>query len=118
MASTAKITETLRMHYERSFRAHGATAKGVDWGECTADLVCRYDKMAAVMPAGAAGPVSLLDVGWAKKLFHAHQRGADHGTRLWGLLALGVWYAVVVERRWSSTDPLPIADAHAFAVTP
>jgi SAM-dependent methyltransferase len=72
MASTAKITETLRMHYERSFRAHGATAKGVDWGECTADLVCRYDKMAAVMPAGAAGPVSLLDVGCGFGGFYEH----------------------------------------------
>lgn len=63
MTSTAKITKALRDHYARAFRAHGATAKGVDWGEKAADLALRYDKMAAVMPAGEADPVSLLDVG-------------------------------------------------------
>lgn len=63
MALSKDITETLRAHYERLFRAHGATAKGVDWGERTADLVCRYAKMAAVIQAGEPGPVSLLDVG-------------------------------------------------------
>ena len=63
MASTDKITENLRAHYEHSFRAHGATAKGVDWGEKAADLALRYGKMAAVIAPGATGPVSLLDVG-------------------------------------------------------
>ena len=63
MTSTEKITESLRDHYQRAFRAHGATAKGVDWGEKAADLVLRYDKMAAVISASTPGPVSLLDVG-------------------------------------------------------
>jgi SAM-dependent methyltransferase len=63
MGSTGKITEALRTHYQRSFREHGATAKGVDWGEKADDLVRRYEKMAAVIPPGEAGPLSLLDVG-------------------------------------------------------
>jgi len=63
MAVTRNITETLRSHYEQSFRAHGATAKGVDWGERASDLGIRYDKMAAVIATETAGPVSLLDVG-------------------------------------------------------
>ncbi len=63
MTSNESITEALRAHYERSFRAHGATAKGVDWGERLGDLICRYDKMAAVIPDAEPDPVSLLDVG-------------------------------------------------------
>jgi asparagine synthase (glutamine-hydrolysing) len=53
----------------------------------------------------------LVDGGEVRRLLAEHQRGADHGTRLWALLALGVWCAVVVERRWPSTDPLPVAGA-------
>jgi asparagine synthase (glutamine-hydrolysing) len=44
-----------------------------------------------------------------RRLLVAHERGADHGTRLWALLALGVWMAVVVEGRWLATDPLPVS---------
>jgi SAM-dependent methyltransferase len=58
-----KITETLRAHYERSFQAHGATAKGVDWGEKLSDLQCRFEKMAAVIPSHQTARPSLLDVG-------------------------------------------------------
>ncbi len=51
---------------------------------------------------------SLVDPAEASALLTAHRRGADHSTRLWSLLALGVWSAVVVERRWAETDPLPM----------
>ena len=50
----------------------------------------------------------LVDPVAARAFFVAHQRGADHGTRLWALLALGVWAAVVGEGRWSTTEPLPL----------
>jgi asparagine synthase (glutamine-hydrolysing) len=51
----------------------------------------------------------------ARRLLVAHERGADHSTRLWGLLALGVWGAVTVERRWSVSDPLPVGPAFLAA---
>lgn len=53
----------------------------------------------------------LVDTGEARIVWDAHRRGADHGTRIWGLLALGVWSAVVVERRWAAADALPFAPA-------
>jgi asparagine synthase (glutamine-hydrolysing) len=43
----------------------------------------------------------------AREVLHAHLAGADHATRLWGLLALGVWCAVVVERRIDPREGLP-----------
>jgi asparagine synthase (glutamine-hydrolysing) len=51
---------------------------------------------------------SLIDTTSARAFHQAHARGADHSTRLWALLALGVWCAVVVERRWPAADPLPV----------
>lgn len=77
MGSTDSITETLRAHYERTFRAHGTTAKGADWGEKVADLAIRYDKMAAVIAPGGSEPVSLLDVGcgFGGLLDHLRARG-------------------------------------------
>jgi asparagine synthetase B (glutamine-hydrolysing) len=44
----------------------------------------------------------------ARALAAEHQAGADHGGRLWALLALGVWCAVCVERRWLPGDALPM----------
>jgi asparagine synthase (glutamine-hydrolysing) len=57
----------------------------------------------------------LIDVAGARAVHAEHLAGADHSTRLWGLLALGVWSAVVVERRWPASDPLPVAAAGAAA---
>jgi asparagine synthase (glutamine-hydrolysing) len=54
----------------------------------------------------------LVDEKVAREFLAAHGRGADHGTRLWALLALGVWAAVVGEGRWSAAEPLPL-DASA-----
>lgn len=53
---------------------------------------------------------SLVDPQGARAFLEAHRRGADHSTRLWSLLALGVWSAVVVEKRWSRNDPLPMSE--------
>jgi asparagine synthase (glutamine-hydrolysing) len=47
----------------------------------------------------------------ATEFMTQHERGADHSSRLWGLLALGVWFAVVVERSWPADAPLPITPA-------
>jgi asparagine synthase (glutamine-hydrolysing) len=52
---------------------------------------------------------SLIDVTTARRFYRAHCNGADHSTRLWSLLALGVWCAVQVERRWPAEDPLPVS---------
>jgi asparagine synthase (glutamine-hydrolysing) len=51
----------------------------------------------------------LVDQGAARVFLQEHLHGADHGTRLWALLALGVWCAVVLERRWAAHAPLPVA---------
>ena len=51
---------------------------------------------------------AVIDPVVARGFMKAHRNGADHSTRLWSLLALGVWAAVVVERRWSAADPLPV----------
>lgn len=55
----------------------------------------------------------LIDPVMARRFYTEHRRGADHGTRLWSLLCLGVWSAVVVERRWASTEPLPVDRARS-----
>ena len=47
----------------------------------------------------------------ARGFVKAHDQGADHSTRLWGLLALGVWFAVVVEGTWPANAPLPVTSA-------
>jgi asparagine synthase (glutamine-hydrolysing) len=51
---------------------------------------------------------SLISTDVARDLLEAHKRGADHSTRLWGLLALGVWCSVFVERDWSIHEPLVV----------
>jgi asparagine synthase (glutamine-hydrolysing) len=53
----------------------------------------------------------LIDPVVARRVYDAHRAGADHGTRLWSLLSLGVWSAVVLERRWAATEPLPVEGA-------
>jgi asparagine synthase (glutamine-hydrolysing) len=55
------------------------------------------------------GPLeALISTREARRFAVEHDRGADHSTRLWGLLALGVWFAVVVDRSWVASAPLPI----------
>lgn len=59
------ITQTLKDYYTQTFQQHGATAKGVDWGD-ELELLVRYDKMLAVLQKDFMPPlrrVSLLDVG-------------------------------------------------------
>ena len=50
----------------------------------------------------------MIDPAAARRLASEHAAGADHSGRLWALLALGVWSAVCVERRWAPGDPLPM----------
>lgn len=58
------VSERLRAHYAETFRAHGASSKGVDWGEREADAILRYDNMLAVIkPEHRSKAVRLLDVG-------------------------------------------------------
>lgn len=56
----------------------------------------------------------LVDSAAARVFLSEHLQGADHATRLWGLLCLGVWAAVVVERRWSAQEPLPVGSMEAL----
>lgn len=60
-----QITKTLQSYYAGTFAEHGATARGVDWGN-EQELLVRYDKMLAVLCKDfvelPATP-TLLDVG-------------------------------------------------------
>ncbi len=56
---------------------------------------------------------AMIDPAAARRVYAEHTAGADHGTRLWSLLCLGVWAAVVLERRWPAAEPLPVARAGA-----
>lgn len=74
-----------------------------DWlrgplGPAFEEFVCRPGTLMADLIAPEA----------AREFLTAHQHGADHGTRLWTLLALGVWAAVVGEGRWAPGEPLPV----------
>lgn len=71
------ITEQLKQHYARTFRAYGATARGVDW-RGDADLELRYGKMLDVIPSDVSGAApTLLDVGcgFGGLLDYAESRG-------------------------------------------
>jgi len=60
-----EVSRTLMTHYAESFREHGCSPQGVDWGPRPADHVLRLDRMLAVMlPGDKAGDrPSILDVG-------------------------------------------------------
>ena len=60
----------------------------------------------------------LIDPAAARSLAAAHAAGADHSGRLWALLALGVWCAVTVDRRWAPTDPIPLQPARSAGRAP
>ena len=71
-----QITQYLKNYYARTFEQHGATAKGVDWGD-EQELLVRYDKMLAVMQKDFMAPIekaSVLDVGcgWGGQLRRAN----------------------------------------------
>jgi SAM-dependent methyltransferase len=59
-----KIIDAYRAHYAASFACHGATSRGVDWGE-QSDVDLRYSKMLEVIEPQSAGgkPARVLDVG-------------------------------------------------------
>lgn len=58
------VSERLRAHYAETFRVHGASSKGVDWGERENDATLRYDNMLAVIKLEHQSKVvRLLDVG-------------------------------------------------------
>jgi SAM-dependent methyltransferase len=60
-----QITEKLKHYYAGTFDKHGATAKGVDWGD-EQELLVRYEKMMSVLAKDFAeipATPSLLDVG-------------------------------------------------------
>ena len=58
------IIESYRKHYAATFARHGATSRGVDWGEWP-DVHVRYEKMLEVIRArrSEAAVPTLLDVG-------------------------------------------------------
>lgn len=57
------ISKLLRDHYRQTFLTHGATVKGVDWGDKTWAAELRQLKMLQVIDQQSVGKKSLLDVG-------------------------------------------------------
>ena len=56
---------------------------------------------------GGQGTISsLIDQSRARSLYERHLRGENHQSRLWSLLALGVWLAVDVDRTLAPDEPL------------
>lgn len=74
------------------------------------DLLPAFDEF--VFRPGSL-PAALFHPEQVRGYLSEHARGADHASRLWGILAFGVWAAVVHERRWPVSDPLPLAAAAA-----
>jgi SAM-dependent methyltransferase len=58
-----KIAEMMKQHYENTFKTHGATPKGVDWGESEENLNLRYGKMLAILNSPHFEGTTLLDIG-------------------------------------------------------
>jgi SAM-dependent methyltransferase len=75
-----EVTRKLHAHYEQSFRSHGATPQGVDWGDDAQRVEWRYTKMLAVMPREPQPCPSLLDVGCGYG--GLYQYAKDHGIAL------------------------------------
>jgi asparagine synthase (glutamine-hydrolysing) len=102
----ALLQPIVRRHLPPEILGRPKTGFGVPVGEwlrgplsgAFEEFVCRPGTLMADLVAPAE----------ARAFLSAHRRGADHGTRLWALLALGVWAAVVVEGRWSPAEPLPV----------
>ena len=73
-----QIVDAYRAHYAASFARHGATSRGVDWGE-QGDVDLRYAKMFEVIEPQDVGrkPVTVLDVGcgYGGLLDYAKSRG-------------------------------------------
>lgn len=71
------ISERLGAHYEQTFRRHGATSEGVDWGSDSSRLALRYDRMLDVARAEPPSGWSMLDVGcgYGGLLEHARALG-------------------------------------------
>src|SRR5690606_36837769 len=72
-----RISARLGAHYDETFRLHGATSQGVDWGADAGRLALRYDRMLDIARAEANTGWSLLDVGcgFGGLLEHARARG-------------------------------------------
>jgi SAM-dependent methyltransferase len=58
-----EISSTLREHYKKTFLSHGATSKGVDWGDNEITATIRQNKMLEVIRTPPHLGISLLDVG-------------------------------------------------------
>lgn len=65
MGDPRDISAALGAHYAQAFAEHGASSRGVDWGEDTADHDIRLDRMLAVTEMGLRSDAeqSILDVG-------------------------------------------------------
>jgi hypothetical protein len=72
------VTSLLQKHYEKTFAEHGATSRGVDWGD-PEELRFRYGKMLDVLNRDFERPKgvpSLLDIGcgWGGLMLYAKEK--------------------------------------------
>jgi 2-polyprenyl-3-methyl-5-hydroxy-6-metoxy-1,4-benzoquinol methylase len=112
------ISKRLAEHYEATFREHGATSRGVDWGADQNRLALRYDRMLDVARGVLDPDWSVLDVGcgFGGLLEHAQARGISptyHGIDMsesmldWGRKRFP-------EARFDCSDVLAMAGENAF----
>jgi len=63
-ANFKKISKLLKNHYENTFKRHGPSSAGVDWGDDESKANLRYKKMLALLPDDyVTREYTLLDVG-------------------------------------------------------
>lgn len=80
------ITKSLKAHYDETFRKHGPTVQGVDWGASDKKLAHRYDTMLSLLKeTPEEQPVSILDVGCGYGGLALHMREKGVKARYTGL---------------------------------
>lgn len=118
------FTLLVKNHHAQMFKVHGATARGVDWGD-EQELIFRYDKMLAVIQKDfyeRHSYPSLLDVGcgWGGLLGRANQRNIHFNYTGIDIVADLIDYArgEFVESRFIHGDifDMPEEDSYDFVV--
>lgn len=74
-ASFATVVDPVRAHYEASLRAHGATARGMDWKD-EASQRLRFDVLCDVCPLGGR-TLHEVGAGVGHLYDHLRERGVD-----------------------------------------
>lgn len=114
------VSQTLLEHYARSFREHGCSPQGVDWGPKLGDHALRLDRMLAVLlPGGDDGRrPSLLDVGCGYGALLDQMKARDVDLEYMGIDVCTEMVGAARQRHpaatWQVADVLALPDTPAF----